>query len=96
MLKQQFFRVLLMMVFTAMTALGDGLAAAGDDAKRIGKDEVKAMLGAADTSIIDVRSSRDWNESKLKIKGAVREDPYNVDSWVSRYPKNRTLILYCA
>jgi len=81
---------------TAMTALWAGLAAAGDEAPRIGKDEAKAGLGAADTSIIDVRAASDWKESKLKIKGAVREDPGEVESWASRYPKDRTLILYCA
>ena len=93
MLKRWFFRVVLM---TALAALGAGVATAGDDAPRIGKDDVKARLGAADTSIIDVRAAGDWKESKLKIKGAVREDPGEAGSWASRYPKDRTLILYCA
>ena len=94
MMKRWFFRVVLM---TAMAALGAGVAAAGDAAAlRIGKEDVKARLGAADTSIIDVRAVSDWKESKLKIKGAVREDPNDVDGWASRYPKDRTLILYCA
>jgi len=93
MLKRWFFRVVLM---TALAALGAGLAAAGDDAPRIGKDDVKAGLGKADTSIIDVRAPSDWKESKLKIKGAAREDPGDVEKWASRYPKDRTLILYCA
>lgn len=93
MLKRWFFRVVLL---TALTALGAGLAAAGDEAPRIGKDEVKAKLGAPDTSIIDVRAASDWKGSKVKIKGAVREDPSDADSWASNYPKDRTLILYCA
>jgi len=94
MLKRWLFRILLM---TAMAALGAGAAwANGDDAPRIGKEAVKAMLGKKDTSIIDVRTISDWKESKLKIKGAVREDPLEVESWASRYPKDRTLILYCA
>ena len=92
--KRWLFRVVLMM---AMVALVAGAAAAGDAAApRIGKEDVKARLGAADTSIIDVRAVSDWKASKLKIKGAVREDPSDVDGWASRYPKNRTLILYCA
>lgn len=92
MLKSWVIRVVLL---TAMAALGAGAAAAGDDAPRIGKDDVKAMLGATDTSIIDVRAVTDWWGSSLKIKGAVRENPNNVDSWASGYPKDRTLILYC-
>ena len=93
MLKRWFFRLVLV---TAMAALGAGVATAGDEAPRIGKEDVKARLGTADTSIIDVRAVGDWKESKLKIKGAVREDPNDVNSWASRYPKDRTLILYCA
>lgn len=93
MLKRLFFRVVLL---TAMAALGAGAASAGDGAPRIGKDDLKAMLGAADTSIIDVRAVTDWWGSSLKIQGAIRENPNNVDSWASNYPKDRTLILYCA
>jgi len=94
MMKRWFFRVVLM---AAMAALGVGVAAAGDAAApRIVKEDVKARFGAADTSIIDVRTVSDWKESKLKIKGAVWEDPSEVDGWASRYPKDRTLILYCA
>jgi rhodanese-like protein len=94
MLKRWLFRVLLL---TALTALGAGAAwANGDDAPRIGKDDAKAMLGKAGTTIIDVRTLSDWKESTLKIKGAVREDPTAVESWASHYPKDRTLILYCA
>ncbi len=93
MLKRWFFRIVLLV---AMAALGVGVAAAGDEAPRIGKDEVKARLGAADTSIIDVRAAADWSGSTLKIKGAVREDPRDVEGWAAHYPKDRTLILYCA
>jgi len=92
MLKRWFVRIVLL---TAISALWAGMATAAD-APRIGKDEVKARLGAADTSIIDVRAATDWLLTKLKIKGAVRENPKEVDSWASRYPKDRTLILYCA
>jgi len=93
MLKRWIIRVALM---TAMSVLGGGAAAAGDEAPRIGKDDVKAKLGAADTSIIDVRAVTDWWGSGTKIKGAVRENPNGVDSWASSYPKDRTLIIYCA
>jgi rhodanese-related sulfurtransferase len=93
MLKQWFFRVVLL---TALAVLGTGIAALADEAPRISKEDVKARLGAKDTSIIDVRTISDWKESGLKVKGAVREDPTEVEKWASRYPKDRTLILYCA
>jgi len=66
------------------------------DAPRMTKEELKAMLGNPDLIIIDVRYGRDWTDSELKIKGAVREDPETFDSWAKKYPKDKTLVFYCA
>ncbi len=66
------------------------------DVPRMTKEELKAMLGNSDLVIIDVRQRMDWADSDLKIKGAVREDPGAVDSWADKYPKDKTLVLYCA
>jgi rhodanese-related sulfurtransferase len=46
--------------------------------------------------IIDVRYGKDWTDSDLKIRGAVREDPEAFDSWANKYPKDKTLLFYCA
>jgi rhodanese-related sulfurtransferase len=32
----------------------------------------------------------------VKIKGAVREDLEKVDTWMNKYPKDKTLVFYCA
>jgi hypothetical protein len=66
------------------------------DAPRMTKDELMAMLGNPDLIIIDVRYGKDWTESDVKIKGAVREDPEAFDSWAKKYPKDKTLVFYCA
>jgi hypothetical protein len=66
------------------------------DAPRMTKDELKGMLGNPDLVIIDVRTQQNWADSDLKIKGAVREDPESLDSWANKYPKGKTLVLYCA
>jgi rhodanese-related sulfurtransferase len=63
---------------------------------RMTKDELKAMLGNPDLVILDVRTQSDWKGSDLKIQGAIREDPESVKSWAGKYPKNKTLVLYCA
>jgi rhodanese-related sulfurtransferase len=60
------------------------------------KDELKGMLGNPDLVIIDVRTQQNWADSDLKIRGAVREDPESLDSWANKYPKDKTLVLYCA
>lgn len=70
--------------------------ALAQEVPKITKEEVLGMLGNPDVIIIDVRSGGDWNGSELKIKGAVREDPRNVSSWIEKYPKDKTLVFYCA
>ncbi len=72
------------------------LAASAQEAPRITKEELQGMIGNPGVSIIDVRLGGDWESSDLKIKGAVREDPRNLDSLISKYPKEKTLVLYCA
>jgi len=54
------------------------------------------MLGNPDLVIIDARRDGDWKLSKVKIKGAVREDLEKVDTWMNKYPKDKTLVFYCA
>ena len=63
---------------------------------RISVDKVNAMLTKPETVIIDVRKYRNWWRSSKKISTAVREDPQNVDQWIGKYSKEKTLIFYCA
>lgn len=66
------------------------LTALAQEAPKIAKEEVLGMIGNPDVIIIDVRSRGD----ELKIKGAVREDPKNVSSWIDKYPKDKLLVFY--
>jgi rhodanese-related sulfurtransferase len=66
------------------------------DVSRITKEELKSRIGDSDIVVLDVRRSGDWKASPSKIQGAVREDPADVDSWAAKYPKETTLVLYCA
>lgn len=54
------------------------------------------MLGKPDVVIIDVRTNYDWDNSKVKIPGAVKEEGMKFASWMSKYPKDKTIVLYCA
>jgi len=73
--------------------LGEALA---KEAPRMTKEELKGLMGKPDVVLIDVRAQSDWDGSKEKIQGAVREDPKKVKEWASKYPKDKTLIFYCA
>jgi rhodanese-related sulfurtransferase len=66
------------------------------DVPRMAMEELKNLLGKPGVVIIDVRASSDWDASDSKIQGAVREDPKRVGSWLETYPKEKTLIFYCA
>jgi rhodanese-related sulfurtransferase len=84
-------------VTLCVTVVGiSALMALAQEVPRITKEELKETLGNPDVIIIDLRLGRDWENDELRIKGALREDPGNVDSWISKYPKEKTLVLYCA
>ena len=77
--------------------MGIHLALAGDKVSRMTKEELKDMLGKPEVAIIDVRATSDWTKSDQKILGAVREDPSKpTKSWAEKYPKDKTIVLYCA
>ena len=59
------------------------------------KDELKSMLGSKDLVVLDVRQGRDWSTSEFKIKDALRVDDGDL-SVAMNYPKETTIVLYCA
>ena len=66
------------------------------DILRMTNQALSAVMGKPDVIIIDVRYGMDWTDSDSKIKGAVREDPETIQSWANKYPKDKTLVFYCA
>jgi hypothetical protein len=84
----------IIMVFAVMAFFASPSLA--QDVKRMSIEELKGMLGNPDLVIIDARRDGDWKLSKVKIKGAVREDLEKVDTWMNKYPKDKTLVFYCA
>ena len=89
---------ILLMVIAMVFAVAAFFAtpAAAQDAKRMTIEELKGRLGNPDLVIVDVRRDGDWKSSNVKIKGAVREDQDKVDAWMNKYPKDKTLVFYCA
>jgi predicted sulfurtransferase len=70
------------------------LEAAAQSAPRISKEQLLDMLENPDVVVIDVRTTGNWQESDLKIKGAKREVPKKIDSWAGEYAKDKLLVLY--
>ena len=70
--------------------------AAAPEAPRVDQETLKGWLADPQVVILDVRSGNDWQDSKTKIKGAVRQDPKGVQTWAASLPKEKKVVLYCA
>ncbi len=92
--KRGAWRCFLVLLVCGQTVVG--LADDNGQIPRITVEQVKQLLGRPDTVIIDVRTHRNWWRSSKKIPTAVREDPARVVRWLEKYPKEQTLIFYCA
>jgi len=71
-------------------------AESADTVPTMTQEQAKSMLGNPEVIFVDVRAPKDWDASGSKIKGAEREDPSNISSWAEKYPKEKTLLFYCA
>jgi hypothetical protein len=71
-------------------------AAVAADVPTMTKEELRAKLGDPNVVVVDARTGRDWKTSDVKIKGAARGNPVDVAAWAGKYPKDKTLVLYCA
>ena len=78
-----------------LVALGS-IPAMSQEVPKMSKEELQKVLDKPDVIIVDVRTGMDWTASTMKVKGAVREEPDQVDSWINKYPKDKTLVFYCA
>ena len=76
-------------------ALGS-IPAMSQEVPKMSKEELQKVLDKPDVIIVDVRSGTDWKANTMQIKGAVREEVDSVDSWINKYPKDKTLVFYCA
>jgi len=73
--------------------------AAGDkipfpEVPRITKEQLKEMLGKPDLAIIDARPAEQWKYSDQLIPGAAHEDPLMIQTWISKYDKNKKTVIY--
>ena len=93
-MRKVFVLMAIIMVFAVVAFFAS--PALAQEAKRMSIEELKGMLGNPDLVIVDVRRDGDWKSSNVKIKGAVREDPEKGGTWMSKYPKDKSLVFYCA
>ena len=84
------------LLFMGVTACATVTKVVTKEVPRMSVDGLNAHLNDPSYVIIDVRAGDDWNKSSAKIKGAIRETGDKVSEWASKYPKDKTIVLYCA
>ena len=94
-MKKKMIGIVVVAAYVAMAIIVNQSATAAE-IPRMTKEELKAKLGTSDLLIVDIRVGTDWKASEMKIKGAVRGDPQNIETWAKKYPKDTTFVLYCA
>ena len=80
------------LVLMVTTSLADG----AEGITFVSKDQLREMLTKPDVIVVDVRQPHDWDSSQWKIQGARRESPAEVGQWITKYPKDKTIVFYCA
>jgi predicted sulfurtransferase len=69
---------------------------ATDDVPRITVQELKTKMDKGeDLVIIDVRTGKDYEGSRIKIKGAVRIPIVQMEERYKELPKDKQIITYC-
>jgi len=84
----------LALVVAVMIGLGTMSSCAS--VPRMKKETLRKMLGDPDVIVVDVRQPRYRDKSGQRIKGAVCEDPNRVEDWIRKFPKDKTIVFYCA
>ena len=62
----------------------------------VSKKALRARLDDPSLTVLDVRKMADWTDSQFKIKGAIRENHWEVEKWASKYTKEQRIVTYCA
>lgn len=67
-----------------------------DGIPRITAQELKAKIDKGDALVVvDVRTGKDYADSRIKIKGAVRIPIVQLEERYTELPKDKEIIFYC-
>lgn len=82
-------------LLAGLLLLAAGTAQA-DSVQRMTCKELADRLGEPGLVVLDVRTTAEWKESDNKIRGALREDPDETDTWAKNYDPAKVYVLYCS
>jgi hypothetical protein len=93
------FRSWVIGLWTCTVLVGSGCAFLPDREVQVPwmtQEELRGKLANAEIVVLDVRKKPDWDRGGTKIRGAFHEDYERVEEWAGKYPRDKTLVLYCA
>jgi hypothetical protein len=85
--------VLATVVAWSVMGFNEGIAGV-EDVPRMNVEELKSILGSPDVVVLDVRFGGE--SAPKRILGSVFENPDKIDTWSSKYPKGKKIVLYCS
>ncbi len=66
------------------------------DVTRVTPEEVKERMDRGEKfTFVDARNAKAWDESNVKLPGALRIPADEVEKHVGDLPNDRTIITYC-
>ena len=89
-------RFAILTAFLSLLFIGAGETPTEKNAPKMTKEQLKPLLGRSDLVVLDLRLDEQWRFSNRKIPGAVHENPRVPSTWMDKYPKDKTIVLYCA
>ena len=87
-------RLMILTAFLGLILTGAGEVPSEKKAPQMTKEELRAKLGSKDLLVIDVRLDEQWRFGNRKITGAVHENPAVPETWMDKYPKDKTIVFY--
>ena len=86
----------LLMLPLLLSAVGSIAKAQGTEADRITVEELKDLLAKnAPVTVLDVRTGSSYDDSTMKIKGALRIAPDELEARLKEIPRDREVVTYC-
>jgi rhodanese-related sulfurtransferase len=82
--------------FACLCLLCSSAWSAVSDTPRISKEKLKTMLNDPRLIIIDTRVKQQWDKSEYKLPKALHQNPWEADEWAKDFPRDRTVVSYCA
>jgi len=63
---------------------------------RVTVDELRERMARGEEfAFVDTRNENAWSEAQTKLPGAIRVPADEVEKYLDRIPKDRTVITYC-